>query len=310
MHVIKDLKSFDSCPAGCLIAIGVFDGVHLGHQKIIRTLVEEAKKNGLPSLLLTFHPHPEAALLKKEKSLLQTLEQRINLIEKYGVQMTVVFRFDRKFASLSAEEFIHKVILEKFRAKKIIVGDNFRFGRKREGDVKKLREFALRYSFSVVSVPPVKKRNLVVSSSLIRERLRQGDIETANLLLGRPYEIIGTVVKGKSRGKILGFPTANIQPVNDIAPPGVFVSTTEIGSKIFPSITNVGTKPTFGGQEKMIESYIIDYYHDLYGKSLRVLFLKKIRDEKKFESYEALSIQIKKDLDRAREFFKKNKIHS
>jgi riboflavin kinase/FMN adenylyltransferase len=307
MRVINGLKSFASCPGGCVIAIGVFDGVHLGHQKIIKALVEEAKKFGLPSLLLTFHPHPETILSKREVNLLQTLDQRMSEIKKYGVQMAAVLPFNKKFAKLSAEEFIQTVIMDKFKAKKIIVGDNFRFGKKREGDVKKLREFALQCGFSVVSIPAVKKQNFVVSSSLIRDQLRRGDIETANTLLGRPYEISGTVVKGKSRGKTLGFPTANIHPANDIAPPGVFISKICIDSKLFPSVTHVGTKPTFNEPETMIESYIIDYKNDLYGKNLRVLFLKKIRNEKKFETSDELSFQIKKDLNQAQGFFKKKK---
>lgn len=307
MRVINGLKSFASCPAGCVLAIGVFDGVHLGHQKIIQALVEEAKKFSLPSLLLTFHPHPETILAGKQINLLQTLDQRMSEINKYGVQMTVILPFNKKFANLSAKEFIERVILDKFMARKIIVGDNFRFGRQREGDVKKLLEFAPRFGYSVVSVPPVKIQNFMVSSSLIRDQLQHGDVETANILLGRPYEIKGTVVKGKSRGKTIGFPTANIHSVNDISPAGVFISKIGIGSKIFPSVTHVGSKPTFDEKDPIIESYIINYKSDLYGESLRVLFLKKIRDEKKFETSDALSLQIKKDLDQALEFFQKDK---
>ncbi len=307
MRVIKDLASITSCPGGCVIAIGNFDGVHLGHQKIIQALVEEAEKIGLPSLLLTFHPHPETILSKREINLLQTLDQRINEINKHRVQMTVILPFDKQFASLTAEEFIKRIIQDKFKAKEIIVGDNFRFGRKREGDVKKLREFAGQYGFTVVSVPPVKKQSFIVSSSLIRDQLMRGDVETANILLGRPYEIKGTVVKGKSRGKTLGFPTANIHTANDIAPPGVFISKIGLGSKIFPSVTHVGTKPTFNEREPIIESYIIDYKNDIYGKSLRVFFLKKIRDEIKFEDSDALSLQIRKDLDQAQDFFQDSK---
>lgn len=303
MRVINGLKSFASCPAGCVIAIGVFDGVHLGHQKIIQSLVEEAKKTGLPSLLLTFHPHPETILSGKQINLLQTLDQRMSEVEKYGVQLAVAVPFNEEFADLSAEEFIQKVILDKFKAKKIIVGENFRFGRKREGDIKKLHQFASRYGFSLVSVPPVRKKNFVISSSLIRDHIKRGDVETAHLFLGRPYEIGGTVVKGKSRGKTLGFPTANIQTANDIAPPGVFISKIGIGFEIFPSVTHVGTKPTFGEREPIIESYIIDYRNNLYGKNLRIMFLKKIRDEKKFETSAALSLQIRRDLDRAQRFF-------
>lgn len=307
MRVVNGLESFTSCPRGCVIAIGNFDGVHLGHQKIIRSLVKEANKMEYPSLLLTFHPHPEKILSGREINLLQTLDQRMSAIEKLGVQIAVVLDFDKNFASLTAEEFIRNIIRDKFRAKKIVVGNNFRFGRKREGDVNKLCAFAPRYNFSVVSVPPVRRKSLVVSSSLIRDKLSQGDVETAHLLLGRPYEIEGTVVKGKSRGKILGFPTANIHSANDMAPPGVFVTLMGINSHTLPSVTHVGSKPTFNELEPIIESYVIDYKNNLYGKNVRLLFLKKIRDEIKFETTDALCSQIKKDLDRARHFFKTRK---
>jgi riboflavin kinase/FMN adenylyltransferase len=170
--------------------------------------------------------------------------------------------------------------------------------------VAKLQDWASIYGFSIQSIPPVIIQGSVVSSSLIRKLLHTGDIEKTNRLLGRPYEIEGTVVRGKSRGKRLGYPTANVHPFNDIAPPGVFISKVAIGSRTLPSLTHVGSKPTFDEDDVMIETYIIDYNASLYQKKLRVFFFKKIRDEKKFETPEALSLQIKKDLDKTRAFFR------
>lgn len=304
MHVITGPKDIPSPPDNCAVAIGNFDGVHLGHRKIINVLLEEAKKNNLYPLLLTFHPHPGKILPVRKIELLQTLEQRLNEIKKAGVQMVVVISFDQTFAKINPEEFIRTIINQKLKAKKVIVGENFRFGNHREGDISKLNELAPLYGFSVQSISPITVDNFVVSSSLIRNLLHKGEIEKANALIGRPYEIEGTVVRGKSRGKRLGFPTANMHSLNDISPRGVFISKVGIGSKIFSSVTHVGSKPTFDEKETMIESYIIDYNDILYEKKLRVQFLKKIREEKKFETPEALSLQIKKDLEKTQDYFR------
>jgi len=310
MQGITSLKDIPSPPDNCAVAIGNFDGVHQGHRKILHVLVEDARNNNLFPLLLTFHPHPAKILAKRKIELLQTIEQRLNEIKKSGVQMAIVLSFDHNLSQITAEEFIRTIILQKLKAKKIIVGDNFRFGKDREGDVTKLRELAFRYGFSIQSIPPVTVQGSVVSSSLIRKILKKGEIEKANTLLGRPYEIEGTVIRGKSRGKRLGYPTANIHPLNDIAPPGVFISRVGIGSKKFPSVTHVGSKPTFNEKEVMIESYIIDYNDSLYKKKLRVFFLEKIREEKKFETPEALSLQIKKDLEQTLIYFQKQNFQS
>jgi riboflavin kinase/FMN adenylyltransferase len=305
MRVITGPQNIPHPPADCAVAIGNFDGIHRGHQKIIRVLLTTAEKEGLYPLLLTFHPHPAEILTDRKIELLQTLEQRLDEIKRSGVQMVVVISFDHAFAQVSPEEFIQTIIQQKLKAKMVVVGENFRFGKEREGDVNKLSGLAEKYGFSVQSVPPLIIDDSVVSSSLIRNLLHQGKIESANRLIGRPYEIEGPVIRGKSRGKKLGFPTANIHPLNDITPPGVFVSKITVGSQILPSVTHVGSKPTFGEKEIMVESYIIDYDDSLYDKKLRLQFLKKLREEKKFDTPEALSLQIKNDLKNALSYFRK-----
>jgi riboflavin kinase/FMN adenylyltransferase len=305
MQKIDNLKDIPSPPDNCAVAIGNFDGVHLGHRKILDVLIQESKKYGLFPLVLTFHPHPAKILAKRKMDLLQTIEQRLNEIKKAGIQMIVVLSFDRSLSLITAEEFIRTIIAQKLKAKKVIVGDNFRFGKDRDGDVAKLQGLASRYGFSLQSIPPVTLQGSVVSSSLIRQLLHQSEIEKANLFLGRPYEIEGTVVRGKSRGKRLGYPTANLHALNDIAPRGVFISEVRIGSQTYPSVTHVGSKPTFDEKDVMIESYIIDYNNTLYQKTLRVHFLKKIREEIKFKTAEALAIQIKKDLEKTQLYFQK-----
>jgi riboflavin kinase/FMN adenylyltransferase len=224
-------------------------------------------------------------------------------IKKFGVKAVLIVSFDEKFSSLPGQDFIQKIVVNILKAKVVIIGENFRFGKNREGDISLLRQSASRFNFQVHSIPPVVKDRMTVSSSLIRSSLQDGKIELANDLLGRLYEIEGSVIKGKSRGKALGFPTANIETENEIIPPGVFITTVWIGSKSFPSLTNVGNRPTFNQQETIIESFIINLNKNLYGEKIRVNFIKKIRDEMKFKTPDDLSQQIKKDLKKAKDYF-------
>jgi len=304
MEVIKGFEKFESFSSDSILAIGNFDGIHLGHQKILQL----PKKHALPSLVLTFSPHPEKILGGKIVKMIQTLDQRVREIEKFGIEAVLVVPFDEKFSSLSGQDFIRQIVVNTLKAKEVIVGENFRFGKNREGDISLLRQSAARFNFQVHSIPPVVKDGMAVSSSLIRSSLQEGKIEIANDLLGRLYEIEGSVIKGKARGKALGFPTANIETENEIIPPGVFISTAWIDSKSFPSLTNVGNRPTFHQNETIIESFIINLNKNLYGEKIRVNFIKKIRDEMKFKTPNDLSQQIKKDLEKAKDYFSKVRV--
>ncbi len=308
MQVIKGFEKFSSFSNDSTLAIGNFDGIHLGHQKILQLLKEKAKKSDLPSLVLTFSPHPEKILGGKLVKMIQTLDQRLREIQKFGIDTVLVVPFDEKFSSLSGQDFIQKIVVNTLKAKEVIVGENFRFGKNREGDISLLQLSASRFNFRVHSIPAVVKDGMVVSSSLIRSSLQEGKIEIANDLLGRLYEIEGSVIKGKSRGKALGFPTANIATENEIIPPGVFITTSLIDSKSLPSLTNVGNRPTFHQEETIIESFIIDLNKNLYGEKIRVNFIKKIRDEMKFKTPGDLSQQIKKDLEKAKDYFSKMRV--
>jgi riboflavin kinase/FMN adenylyltransferase len=308
MEVIKDFEKLPSLSSDSILAIGNFDGIHLGHQRILELLVEKAKKHALPSLVLTFSPHPEKILGEKIVKMIQTLAQRVKEIEKFGIETVLVVPFDEKFSSLSGQDFIQKIAVNTLKAKEVIVGENFRFGKNREGDISLLRQSASRFNFRVYSIPPVVKDGMIVSSSLIRSSLQEGKIGIANDLLGRLYEIEGSVIKGKSRGKGLGFPTANIETENEIIPPGVFITSAWIDSKSFPSLTNVGNRPTFQQKETIIESFIINLNKNLYGEKIRVNFIKKIRDEMKFKTPDDLSQQIKKDLEKAKDYFSKVRV--
>ncbi len=304
MEVIHGLEKFPSLSDHSIVAIGNFDGIHLGHHKILQCLEKKAKEYGLFSLVLTFFPHPGKILGKNGIKMIQNLDQKIKKIKKYDIQTLLILSFDEQFASLAGQDFIQKIVLNTLKAAAVIVGENFHFGKKREGDVALLHRLSSRFNFRICSVPSVVKNGDIVSSSLIRSLLQEGKIKKANRLLGRSYEIDGEVIKGKSRGKILGFPTANIETENDIIPQGVFITQTRIGSKIFQSMSNIGKQPTFNQHDLNIESHIIDFEGDLYGKRIGIYFLQKIRDEIKFSSPDELTGQLEKDLETTQFYFR------
>ena len=307
MKVFHSLKALPSLSKKTVITIGNFDGVHVGHKKILKFLVQESQRYDLFSLVLTFTPHPDIILGKSEVKMIQTLDQRLKAIARFDVHGVLITPFDKKFSSLSSDEFIHRIVVSALKVEEVVIGENFRFGKNLEGDINTFRTLGAQLKFRVHEIPKVIKMGRTVSSSLIRILLQEGKIEEANILLGRPYEIEGRVIKGKDRGKALGFPTANIETENEIIPLGVYISQALIDSRTYPSLTNAGLRPTFGQEEMQIESYIIDFDNKLYGQEIAVRFMKKIRDEIKFESPEALSLQIQKDLGQAKAYFKLNK---
>ncbi len=307
MQVFYDFKSLPEFPRKTAVALGNFDGTHLGHQKILRFLVEKAKKKRLTSLVVTFSPHPEKATGQKSVRLLQTLPQKLDQLKRMGIHTAFVLPFDRKFASLSSQVFVQNILADKFNAKAIIVGKNFRFGKNKEGTVSTLCSIASRFHFEVFCISSVSKNGRVISSSLIRDFIQKGQIQKANDLLGRPYEIEGTVVKGQSMGADLGFPTANIKTQNELLPLGVFLSTVKIKTQEYAALTNIGTCPTFNRKQLNIETHILGSQSDLYGKNLAIQFLKRIRDEKPFRSAAELQNQIRKDIKTALSFFQRHK---
>jgi riboflavin kinase/FMN adenylyltransferase len=304
MQIIRRLEDFPALATSTIVAIGNFDGIHLGHKKILQFLAREAKIHKLSSLILTFSPHPERYFRKKPVKMIQTMDQRLKEIEKNNINMTLVLPFSEEIASLSSRDFIQKIIIDKLHAKEIIVGNNFRFGKNRTGDVRILQKLSSLCKFKFFSIPSEKRQGRIVSSSLIRTLLLEGAIEKANALLGHHYSIEGTVIKGHSRGKSLGFPTANISTDNEIVPHGIYFSYVFSQEQKHPSLTNIWTSPTFGLSETQIESYLIDFSENLYGQKQKIQLLKKLRDEIKFSTSEQLVDQIKKDIAAAKTFFK------
>jgi riboflavin kinase/FMN adenylyltransferase len=305
MKVLHGFKERPAYARGASVAIGNFDGLHLGHQRILRYLVETAREKGLVSLVLTFSPHPERVLEGGRIAMIQTLRQRLEAIKALGVRVVLVASFDRDFAGLSSSEFVDRVIVSHLRAREVVVGQNFRFGRERQGDIADLRRFGEKRDFVVTGIPAVIRMGRVVSSSLIRRLLEEGSLTRANSLLGRPYEIEGEVVRGSGRGQTLGFPTANLRTTNEILPAGVFVTEAYISDRSHPSITNIGRRPTFGGGRLEVETHVLGLRDPLYRKHIALRFFRKLRAENKYADPAQLVVQVRKDIAAARAYFEK-----
>jgi riboflavin kinase/FMN adenylyltransferase len=289
-----------------VLTLGVFDGLHLGHQLIIGRVVERAREVGAVPTVVTFDPHPRA-LLHPESAppLLQTFDQKIEAFGVLGVEQTIVIRFTREFAARSAEEFLRDVVHERLQAKEAYLGRGFAFGRGREGDIELLRRVSRELGFFADEVPEVCLRGRRISSSRIRALLSEGRVNLARRMLGRPYGVEGRVVRGAERGRTLGFPTANLRPVNRVIPrDGVYVTATLIEGVWRRSVTNVGVRPTFeSAGEPSVETFVMDWGGDLYGDVVRVRFLHRLRGERRFASADELKRQIDADILRARKFF-------
>ncbi|MDX6444222.1 MAG: riboflavin kinase / adenylyltransferase [Blastocatellia bacterium] len=289
-----------------VLTLGVFDGLHLGHQLIMRTVVERAKAIDAVPTVITFDPHPRA-LLHPESAppLLQTFDQKIEALGVLGIEQTIVIRFDRAFSQVRAEEFLRTVIADRLHAKEVYLGCGFAFGHNREGNIELLRAVSRRLGFLADEVPELRLRSRRVSSSRIRELLQQGRVNLVRRMLGRPYGVEGMVVRGAERGAGLGFPTANLHPQNRVIPrTGVYVTATLINDQWRRSVTNIGTQPTFDSDnESSVETFVMNWSGDLYGDVLRVRFLHRLRDEKKFSSVDDLKLQIERDVKRAHHYF-------
>jgi len=291
-----------------VLTLGVFDGLHLGHQLIMKTVVDRAKEAGAIPTVITFEPHPRAVLHPESAPpLLQTFDQKIEALGVLGIEQTIVIRFDKAFSAIRAEEFLREVVANRLQAKAVYLGRGFAFGHNREGDIKLLRSVSERLGFFADEVSEVRLRGRRIGSTRIRGLLQQGQVNLARRMLGRPYGVEGEVVRGASRGATLGFPTANLHPQNRVIPRGgVYVTATLIDGQWRRSVTNIGTRPTFGDtMESSVETYVLDWSGDLYGDVLRVRFLHRLRNEKKFSSIDELKTQIDRDVARAHKYFER-----
>ena len=301
-------NSLDAFPTGrepIGATIGNFDGVHLGHQAILASVIGAARRRSGPSLLISFDPHPLAVVAPtRGPKLIQTRRQKLESLEATGLDGLLLLPFDRALAALTGEEFFGTYLAERIRFATVHVGSNFRFGRARGCDIRVLETLGAQLGFSVVAVPPVLVDGETVSSSAIRAAIEAGDVAKARAFLGRPFAITGEVVHGDGRGRSIGFPTANLAVDNDAVPrQGVYVTETIAFGTRFPSVTNVGIRPTFGGTTLSVESHLLDVDEDLYGERVEVRFLARLRDEAKFAGPSELADQLARDLAAAASYF-------
>ncbi len=295
-------------PAGAppvVATIGNYDGVHLGHRAILASVVSSARGLGARSLLITFEPHPLAVVAPSRRpKLLQTRRQKLDSLEDAGLDGVLVLRFDRGLAALTGAQFFESFLRGHVSPRAIHVGDSFRFGHDRAGDVSLLRRLGGELGFEVVGVPPVIVDDEVVSSSAIRRAVEQGEVERARRMLGRPFALTGEVVGGEGRGRTLDFPTANLDVENEMVPlRGVYVTEALVLSSRFGSVTNVGVRPTFGGDALVVETHLIDFDDDLYGERIEIRFLARLRDERRFAGPAELADQIARDRAAATAYF-------
>jgi riboflavin kinase/FMN adenylyltransferase len=305
MLVFRGFDDFRPLPRPSAVAVGNFDGLHLGHLRILARLCRLAESRGLSSLVLTFDPHPERALGKKVVRMIDTPEQRLARLRETCVDAVLVTKFDKAFARLSGRQFVEGILKDRLGAQEVVVGRDFHFGRDRRAGLAELQSLGRRAGIGVTAVPPEVVAGAAASSSLIRRLILQGRVDQAAAFLGRPYEIAGEVVQGISRGRRLGVPTANIRTANEILPDGVFISETVWRDRVFPSVTSIGRNPTFGRHRLSVETHILDARPRLYGARLTVRLLRKIRPTLKFRDSLALAEQIRKDVEIVRDYFRR-----
>lgn len=298
MKVVYGISKVKRSSQPVVLAIGVFDGVHIGHQKLIAQALARAKEIGGEVTVMTFDPHPAHVLRPQTKlPLVMSLEHRLRLLADLGVARCVVVHFTKRFSNISPENFIQRYLLKAIRPREVFVGEEFCFGKGRQGDMTFFKRQGEKHGFVVNAVSPVPGDHGKVGSSFIRTLIAEGDLKKATKFLSRPPSIMGTVVKGESRGKTLGFPTANMTPKNQVIPPkGVYAVYVHIGRRRYPGMANIGVRPSFSKTQALnIETHIFDFTQTLYGKTIIVDFIRKIREEKTFSSPQALSSQLQSD---------------
>lgn len=308
-QLIRGLYNLKPDPKGCVLTIGNFDGVHLGHQALLAHLKEKAKKMGLPTLAITFEPLPKEFFgYQKIVPRLTRVREKFLAMAACQIDKILFIHFNQMFADMTAEDFIQKILIQQLNVKHILIGDDFRFGKGRIGDFNLLKKAGETYHFTVDAMPSVLHENQRISSTFVREALTNANHLLAKALLGHHYQMQGKVVHGDRRGRIIGFPTANIFLHRAVTPvKGVYaVKVYGIENQIYQGVANVGIRPTIGGTRSLLEVHLFDFNQEIYGKYVTVEFCEKLRDEQKFADLDLLKAQIFKDAAAAKEFFKKN----
>ncbi|HUV52412.1 MAG TPA: bifunctional riboflavin kinase/FAD synthetase [Dehalococcoidia bacterium] len=306
MQIVSELSSIKP-KRDTLLAVGVFDGVHLGHKHLLGKLTQQAARDGLLSGVVTFSSNPKAVLSHRAKlARLTTVEERVSLLKSLGVDLVVPITFTTEVAAISARDFV-TYLKQYLRMKGLVIGPNFALGHGREGNAEVLKLLGEELDFTVDVVKPLMIESSLVSSTVVRQALSHGDMKLANELLGRYFKLSGAVVDGVERGRVLGFPTANINVDSEQALPhdGVYATLAYIGDEVYQSVTNIGKRPTFGGGERSVEVYLLDFDRDIYGENLTIELVEHLRPEMKFASPEELAEQIGKDVEHARALLKR-----
>ena len=305
MEILRHLDDRSPWSVRSVVTLGNFDGLHLGHQALVRNAVEDARRLGARSVVLTFEPHPLKILApSRAPKLLLSHKDKMELLQSLDVDVVVIQKFDAAFASVPARDFVARVLLERLRIKKIWVGRDLRFGQGRKGCVDDLLKWGCEDGFDVGIVEPILLGGVRVSSSIVRQLVEEGRVDEAAPMLGRYHLVSGRVVSGEHRGRELGFPTANISSRTEVLPlDGIYATLFQCGAKRYFSASSIGTNPTFGDGPRTVESFLLDYNGDLYGEAVKVYFVKRIRAEKKFASVDELVAQMREDVARARAIF-------
>jgi riboflavin kinase / FMN adenylyltransferase len=308
MIIFEETNRFSQLQESCVATIGKFDGVHLGHQLILDQLKQKAEQFDLPSLVILVEPHPEEFFAGDADSCparLTILQEKLELLESFGIDFVFQLKFDQALSELSAEDYISDILVDGLGVKSFIVGNDFRFGHQRRGDFAMLNEAGQQFGFEVVETAAYERNGHRISSTFIREQLDKADFVLVEQLLGRPYSIKGEVVKGKQLGTDLGFPTCNINPQRLRIPlHGVYACEVRLGDRYRPAAVNIGYRPTVTeAGEALLEAHILDFNEDLYGKIIEVIFREKIREETKFSGLDELKQQISADVEKVRELF-------
>src|SRR6266496_3601262 len=304
METLRSISELSRLPGPLFLAIGVFDGVHLGHQAVISTSAEHAKvANGTP-VVVTFDPHPEKILRPQAAPhLLTATPHKIALIRELGVAHLLIITFDKKFAATEPEDFVQQLAKHSNPLREICVGHQWSFGKNRRGNLELLEKLGAQFDFNVIGIPPVTVNGELVSSTTIRRAIESGDLQKAAEMLGREYTVLGTVVRGDDLGKKIGFPTANLSAHNEQFPAnGVYFAEAMLDGVIYPGVVNLGYRPTVSSEkDRVLEIHLFDFDRDIYGSDLEVRFVRYLRPEKKFESVDMLARQIALDVKQARE---------
>lgn len=298
MQIVRHIDDPSLTLSGSVVTLGNFDGIHLGHQALIGGAVAAARKLALPSVVLTFEPHPLKVLApERAPKMLLTHKEKMQLLKDLGVDVVVIQQFDLTFAKLAAEDFVQSILMRRLKARQIWCGSDLRFGQGRKGSVADLHRWGGALGFTVAHVDAVLVDGARVSSSRIRQLVAQGQVETVQPMLGRYHFLSGRVVGGERRGRELGFPTANISSRAEVLPlDGIYATLFHLGARCLPSVTSIGLNPTFGAGPRTLESFILNFAEDIYGAVVRLSFVKRIRGEIKFTSIDALVEQIRADV--------------